>query len=89
IWLHHDGGPLRLSIADEGGRVERHLLGRDVAAGQRPQVIVPAGRWQSAEPSDEWTLVSCVVAPAFTFDGFELAPDGWEPGRRTTGDEPS
>jgi hypothetical protein len=29
-----------------------------------------------------WTLVGCTVAPGFTFDGFELAPDGWEPGER-------
>ena len=27
-----------------------------------------------------YVLVSCIVAPGFEFDGFELAPDGWEPG---------
>ena len=26
------------------------------------------------------TLVTCTVSPAFEFDGFELAPEGWEPG---------
>jgi hypothetical protein len=26
-----------------------------------------------------WTLVGCTVSPAFTFDGFELAPPGWSP----------
>ena len=81
IWLHHDGGPLLLSIADAAGRVEHHALGRDLAAGQRLQAVVRAGRWQSAEPVGGWTLVSCVVAPAFRFEGFELAPDGWEPAR--------
>ena len=26
-----------------------------------------------------WTLVGCIVTPAFEFAGFELAADGWEP----------
>jgi len=42
---------------------------------------VPGGAWQAARSLGEWTLVGCTVAPAFTFDGFELAPPGWEPGR--------
>ena len=50
-------------------------------AGDRPQVLVPPGAWQAAQPLGEWTLVGCIVAPAFTFDGFELAPEGWDPGR--------
>jgi predicted cupin superfamily sugar epimerase len=29
-----------------------------------------------------WSLVGCIVAPAFEYAGFELAPAGWEP---TTG----
>jgi len=46
----------------------------------RPQAIVPKAAWQSAESLGEWTLVSCVVAPAFDFAGFEMAPPGWTPG---------
>jgi predicted cupin superfamily sugar epimerase len=42
--------------------------------------VVPAGAWQSAESKGEWTLVGCTVAPAFVFDAFEMAPEGWEPG---------
>ena len=44
-----------------------------------PQIVVPAGAWQAARPLGSWTLVGCIVSPAFEFDGFELAPDGWEP----------
>jgi Cupin superfamily (DUF985) len=40
----------------------------------------PAGAWQSAEPSGEFTLVSCIVMPGFEFAGSELAPPGWQPG---------
>ncbi|HEX4982966.1 MAG TPA: cupin domain-containing protein [Ilumatobacteraceae bacterium] len=54
-------------------------MGSSIAVGARPQVVVPAGAWQSATPLGEWTLVSCVVAPGFEFDGFEVAPDEWTP----------
>ena len=73
-WLYHAGDPLRLSIGDT-----TVVLGADLAAGEQPQAIVPAGTWQSAETTGGWTLVSCIVAPGFEFDGFELAPPGWSP----------
>ncbi len=79
LWLWHAGGPLRLEIA-AGDAPRRALdLGPDLALGQRPQALVPAEAWQSAAPLDGWALVSCVVAPAFEFAGFELAPVGFDP----------
>lgn len=68
VWLFHGGAPLRLSIGPD-----EVILGTDLANGERPQAVVPAGVWQAAEPLGAWTLVSCVVAPGFEFDGFELA----------------
>jgi uncharacterized protein len=59
------------------------LLGPDVAAGEALQGLVPKGAWQSAGSLGAWTLCSCVVTPAFSFAGFELAPPGWEPGPGT------
>ncbi|WP_137388483.1 cupin domain-containing protein [Rhodoligotrophos defluvii] len=79
IWHFHAGAPLLLRVA-EGGSEVRHTLGADLAAGQAPQVIVPADAWQSAESLGPWTLVSCTVSPGFLFSGFELAPPGWSPG---------
>ncbi len=79
IWAFHAGSPLELAISVDGRAVERHRLGVDVANGSRPQVVVPAGAWQSARSLGPWTLVGCVVSPAFRFEGFELAPPGWEP----------
>ena len=55
-------------------------LGRDLAAGERPQAVVPADAWQAAESLGDWTLVGATVAPGFQFEGFELAPKGWVPG---------
>ena len=54
-------------------------LGPDLRAGQRPQAVIPAHHWQTAETLDHWTLVSCVVAPGFEFSGFTLAPPDWRP----------
>lgn len=79
VWLYHAGAPLRLTIA---GATETtvHVLGVDLAEGERPQVLVPAGAWQAAESTGEFTLLSCTVAPGFEFAGFELAPPDWQPG---------
>jgi predicted cupin superfamily sugar epimerase len=75
LWLWQGGSALRLRI--EG--TEDVILGPDIAAGQVLQALVPRGRWQAAVSLGGWTLVGCVVAPAFRFEGFELAPDGWAP----------
>jgi predicted cupin superfamily sugar epimerase len=81
IWLYHAGAPLALEIAaSEASPVERLTLGPDLASGARPQVIVPAQAWQSAQSLGDWTLASCTVAPGFEFYGFEVAPEGWAPG---------
>jgi predicted cupin superfamily sugar epimerase len=77
-WHHYAGAAVELSVALDGG-VERRLLGPDLRAAERPQTTVPAGAWQSARSLGDWSLVGCTVAPAFTFEGFELAPPGWEP----------
>ena len=74
IWHFYAGAPLTLMLSEGDGAV-RHTLGPDMLAGQRPQVIVPAGVWQAAESTGEYTLVGCTVSPAFEFAGFEMAPD--------------
>jgi hypothetical protein len=80
IWQFSGGDALELRVAtDPGSPVVTHRLGGDLVAGDEPLVVVPAGAWQAAHPLGDWTLVGCIVAPAFSFEGFELAPYGWEP----------
>jgi uncharacterized protein len=79
IWLWQAGAPLLLGIAGPGGRRESLRLGPNVAGGDVLQGVVPAGAWQEATSLGGWSLVSCVVAPAFEFSGFEMAPAGWSP----------
>src|SRR5262244_2205140 len=76
-WHWHAGAPLMLETAEgDAGPVTRVTLGPDLAAGQRPQAIVPAHAWQAAKTLGDWTLVGCTVAPGFEFAGFEMAmPD--------------
>ena len=83
IWHYYAGGPLALTISPNGHDAHSVRLGPHVTAGDRPQGIVPAGAWQTAEPLGRWTLVGCTVAPGFSFDTFELAPDDWRPVPRT------
>jgi uncharacterized protein len=78
VWHYYAGSALALQIADDGG--QRTLrLGPDLAAGEAPQIIVPAQAWQAAESIGDWTLVGCTVAPGFEFAKFELAENGWAP----------
>jgi uncharacterized protein len=80
VWHFHNGAPLELGLSPDGRSAATEILGIDIAAGQRPQIIVPANHWQSARGLGAWTLVGCTVAPGFEFASFEMAPPGWEPG---------
>lgn len=52
------------------GRVEVAPLGPS-GRGQAC-CVVPAGVWQAARTADRHALVTCVVAPGFVWEGFEL-----------------
>ncbi len=81
VWHYYKGAPLELAISTDGATERTVALGPDLAAGQRPQFVVPADVWQRARSLGEHTLVGCTVSPAFEFAGFEIADPGWQPGR--------
>ena len=81
IWLFHAGAPLVLSLA-ESNVADDLTLGPEVLAGQAAQIVVPKGWWQAARSTGAWTLVSCTVSPGFRFEGFDLAPPGFDIPRR-------
>jgi hypothetical protein len=81
VWHHYAGAPLELSMSTGRGRTVLRL-GPDLAAGEEPQAVVPAGAWQTARPlpgAPGWVLVGCTVSPAFRFTNFDMAPPGWQP----------
>jgi predicted cupin superfamily sugar epimerase len=74
VWHHYDGDPLDLHVlSPDGARHEVVRLGRDLARGERPQHVVPAGHWQAARPlGDRYALCGCTVAPGFDFADFAM-----------------
>lgn len=78
-WHHYGGGPLALTMSGNGHDVSSVRLGKNLASGEHPQAVVPAGWWQTAESQGRWTLVGCTVAPGFDFSNFEMAPPDWRP----------
>ena len=78
-WHFYAGAPLVLTVSPNGHDAEARHLGPALAAGQRPQIVVPAGWWQTATSLGAWTLVGCTVAPGFNVSGFERAPPNWRP----------
>ena len=86
VWHYYAGAPLALTISSDGHDAASIRLGPNVAAGERPQAVVPAGQWQTAESLGEYTLVGCTVAPGFAFEAFEMAPADWRPTPRPSND---
>ena len=71
LWLWQGGGPLRLTLGGDG---PHPVEGDSIALGPGAQHLVPAGVWQTAEPTAQRaTLVACIVSPGFDFADFTLA----------------
>lgn len=76
-WHLYLGGPLEIHEFDAERPDASPLvtrLGSDLARGERPQHVVPAGRWFGAtlDEGAPYALVGCSVAPGFEFARFEL-----------------
>ncbi len=82
----YEGGPLEILRLFRGGAWDVARLGLNLEAGERPQVVVPAGTWFGTElvAGASHCLVGCTVAPGFEFGDFELA-DGPELARAYPG----
>jgi predicted cupin superfamily sugar epimerase len=82
IWHFYEGAPLELLIAEP----ERLALSRTVLGpatdGRRPVHGVPAGHWQAARSTGDYTLVGCSMGPGFDFANFKLLKDDADTARR-------
>lgn len=87
IWHFAVGDPLALTFSANGHDCEVNHLGPDFLADQHPHIVLPPNCWQTAETLGRWTLLSCIVAPAFDFGGFELAEPDWRPTPRPTSND--
>ena len=73
IFHLYEGGPLDVLLLGPADAAVRRL-GTDLAAGERPQLVIPAGTWFAVElaAGASHCLFGCTVAPGFDFADFEL-----------------
>lgn len=69
VWVHLAGAPLELVVLDRAARTHRLA---PAGSDGTPLVAVPPGALQAARPLDDWSLVTCLVAPGFDFADFEM-----------------
>ena len=72
LWHHYAGAAVEMLLLEPGGTVLRPQLGDDLAAGERPVVVVEAGTWMAAGTTGDWSLVGTTMAPPFNDMSFEL-----------------
>jgi predicted cupin superfamily sugar epimerase len=73
IWHYYEGSSLELYVMPpDFSKVEKIMLGNFHPGSVKPVHVVPAGWWQAAKASDEYTLCGCSVAPGFEFSGFRM-----------------
>lgn len=72
LWHFHAGAALTVHVITPGGEYSPLRLGRDMAAGESFQAVVPAGCWFGAETDGAFSLVGCTVAPGFDFADFTM-----------------
>ncbi len=75
LWHFYDGQALTVYEIKESGELIKHLLGKNIDAGERPQIVIEAGSWfgSRVEVEGGYTLCGCTVSPGFDFADFELA----------------
>ncbi|MGH9293615.1 MAG: cupin domain-containing protein [Acidimicrobiales bacterium] len=72
MWHFYLGDPMELHLF-EGGSHDEVVLGPDPFAGQRLQMLVPAGTWMGARlaPAGRWALLGCTMSPGFSSSCYE------------------
>jgi uncharacterized protein len=78
IWHFYAGDPVEHVMLDSIGLDGvKTILGADLAAGQRPQLVVPSQSWQGARlapgpHAHGWALLGCTMSPGWDEDEFTL-----------------
>lgn len=73
VWFFHIGEPINIYLLNNDGRIETHSLSSQI--GDKFQLSIEPNTWFAADiPSKkDFSLLSCVVSPEFSFSNFELA----------------
>jgi predicted cupin superfamily sugar epimerase len=75
IFHHYLGGPVEMLQLLEDGQSKVTVIGKDIAAGEVLQHVVPRGVWQGSRMlrEGEWALLGCTVSPGFEFEDYSDA----------------
>jgi predicted cupin superfamily sugar epimerase len=72
IFHHYLGGAVEMLQLFDDGSAKVTVIGKDIAAGETPQHVVPRGVWQGSRMlrDGEWALLGCTVSPGFEFEDY-------------------
>ena len=70
------GDAVEMLMLHENGRGEVVRIGKDIAAGESPQVVVPGGTWQGSRlvAGGAFALLGCTMSPGFDYADYQ---HGW------------
>jgi predicted cupin superfamily sugar epimerase len=75
IFHHYLGDAVEMLQLSADGGTQRTVIGKDIAAGEKLQHVVPRGVWQGSRllrregqvQAEGWALLGCTVSPGFEF----------------------
>ena len=75
IFHHYLGNAVEMLQLLTDGSTQVTVLGKDIAAGQKLQHVVPRGVWQGSRllKPEGWALLGCTVSPGFEFADYKDA----------------
>ena len=74
IFHHYLGGAVEMLQLFADGSSKVTVIGKDLAARETLQHVVPRGAWQGSRLlSGEWALLGCTVSPGFEFEDYRDA----------------
>tara|TARA_B100001123_G_C15313174_1_gene1025193 strand:- start:775 stop:1191 length:417 start_codon:yes stop_codon:yes gene_type:complete len=80
ILLFYDGDPLQILLSKNKVHTKKITLGKNINKGHKYNFIIDAKTWFSMISLGNWSLIGCIVIPAFDYKDFVLAPPNWLPG---------
>ena len=81
LLVFYDGDPLQVLVAKDKIHTQKIIIGKDVNKDHKYHFVVKGETWFSMISLGKWSLIGCIVVPAFDYKDFELAPPSWFPGK--------
>ena len=75
IYHFYLGDSVELYQIEEDGKLQKTILGHDIAAGEQVQAVVPKGVWQGSRlaPGGNWALLGTTTTPGYLDSGYTHA----------------